>query len=273
MSQFIKGLNASQKKAVLHNQGPLLVLAGAGSGKTRVLTMRIARLVKERKCSAKNILAVTFTNKAAREMKQRIAEFTSPKTADHMTLCTFHSLGVRILREDGEDIGVSKSFSIIDEHEKIASLKSIMRATGVRGLKSEDPADFATRISLAKNGSLDARKFKETNPDERKFNRVYAAYSSMLRKRHCVDFDDLLLLPLQLFVEYPEILAKYQQRFIYLSIDEFQDTNVVQMKLATMLALPQNNLMVVGDDDQGIYSWRGADVNNIISFTTRYKKM
>ncbi len=271
MASFTDGLNESQKKAVCHNEGPLLVLAGAGSGKTRVLTMRIARLVKEKKCKPDEILAVTFTNKAAREMKERVAAITSAKTADLMTLSTFHSLGARILREDGEAIGLKKNFAIIDEYEKIATLKGIMRATGVRGLKSEDPLEFAVRISLAKNGSLDAQSFKTDNPDERKVGRVYAAYSSMLLKRHCVDFDDLLLLPLQILLKFPDILEKYRQRFSYISIDEFQDTNAVQMKCATLLSLPRNNIMVVGDDDQGIYSWRGADINNIISFATSFK--
>jgi len=270
MSQFIKGLNESQARAVLHNEGPLLVLAGAGSGKTRVLTMRIARLVKEKLCDPSEILAVTFTNKAAREMKERVAQATSQKTADAMTLCTFHSLGVRILRESGSAIGLGKSFTIIDEREKIATITNLMRAAGVRGLKSEDPDDFAVRISLAKNGSLDADSFKSENPEERKIGRVYTAYSSLLIKRQCVDFDDLLLLPLQLFKRHPDILEQYRSRFRYISIDEFQDTNAVQMKLAALLSHPENNLMVVGDDDQGIYSWRGADINNIISFATSF---
>ncbi len=271
MSEFTQGLNESQKKAVCHNEGPILVLAGAGSGKTRVLTMRIARLVKQRRSRPDEILAVTFTNKAAKEMKERVAEATSPSAAEKMTLSTFHSLGVKILREHGDAIGLGKSFSIIDEHEKISTLKSIMRATGVRGLKSEDPMDFATRISLAKNGSYDAKSFKDAEPEERKVGRVFTAYSSIMFKRRCVDFDDLLLLPLQLLTRFPHILAEYQQRFKYISIDEFQDTNTVQMKLATMLAAPRNNLMVVGDDDQGIYSWRGADVRNIISFGSTFK--
>ena len=272
MRQLIVGLNESQKKAVMHNKGPLLVLAGAGSGKTRVLTERIARLVKEKRCAPSEILAVTFTNKAAREMKERIAQMTSPKTADTMTLCTFHSLGVKILREDGGAINLNKSFSIIDEYEKISTLKSIMRVTGVRGCKAEDPFEFAARISLAKNGSVDAHSFKIEKPEERKIGRVYSAYSSTLLKRHCVDFDDLLLLPLRIFSRFPEILEKYRRRFAYLSIDEFQDTNAVQMKLASLLAFPLNNIMAVGDDDQGIYSWRGADINNIISFARTFKK-
>jgi superfamily I DNA/RNA helicase len=269
---FTRGLNESQKNAVLHNEGPLLVLAGAGSGKTRVLTMRIARLVFEKLCKPEEILAVTFTNKAAREMKERVAKETSEKTADAMTLSTFHSLGVKILREDGEAIGLKKQFSIIDEHEKISTLKSIMRASGVRGFKDEDPDEFANKISLAKNASLNPDEYKSANPDERKLTRVYSSYSSIMLKRQTVDFDDLLLLPLQLFTKFPEILAKYQKKYKFVSIDEFQDTNAVQMKLAALLSIPQNNIMVVGDDDQGIYSWRGAELEHILSFSTRFKK-
>ena len=141
-----------------------MVLAGAGSGKTRVLTTRIARLVYEKRCKPEQILAVTFTNKAAREMKERIAALTSSKTADAMTLSTFHSLGVKILREDGEKIGFAKSFSIIDEHEKVSTLKSIMRAAGVRGLKDQDPQEFAYKISMAKKSSLDPEQFKKKTP-------------------------------------------------------------------------------------------------------------
>lgn len=271
MPDFTRGLNESQKKAVLHNEGPLLVLAGAGSGKTRVLTMRIARLVYEKRCKPEEILAVTFTNKAAHEMKERIAKETSDKIADAMTLSTFHSLGVKILREDGEKIGYQKSFSIIDEHEKISTLKSIMRAAGVRGLKDQDPEDFAWKISFAKNTSLNPELNKGENQDERKLHRVYTSYSAILQKRQTLDFDDLLLLPLQLFIKFPEVLAKYQNRYKYISVDEFQDTNAVQMKLAALLAHPENNIMVVGDDDQGIYSWRGAEIENILSFSSKFR--
>jgi superfamily I DNA/RNA helicase len=272
MRSFVDGLNENQKKAVLHNEGPLLVLAGAGSGKTRVLTMRIARLVHEGHCSPDQILAVTFTNKAAREMRERVAQLTSQKMAEAMTLSTFHSLGVKILRECGEAIGLKKNFTIIDEHEKISTLKSIMRANGVRGLKSEDPEEYAVKISLAKSASFSPDVYKTEKPEEAKVARVYASYSSILLRRQTVDFDDLLLLPLQIFTKHPEILKKYQTRYHFVSIDEFQDTNAVQMRLASLLALPQNNIMVVGDDDQGIYSWRGAEIDNILSFSSKYKK-
>lgn len=267
---FTKGLNESQKRAVLHNENPLLVLAGAGSGKTRVLTLRIARLVQEKRCKPQEILAVTFTNKAAQEMKERVASLTTQKTAETMTLCTFHSLGVRILREDGNLIGLKKSFSIIGEHEKISLFKTIMRSSGIRGVQKEDPQDLATRISLAKNASIDPKQYVTDKPEERKTAKVYSSYNKILMKQQSVDFDDLLLLPLQILSKYPDVLKKYQERYKYISVDEFQDTNTVQMRLAAMLSLPQNNIMVVGDDDQGIYSWRGAEIENILSFSSIY---
>lgn len=270
MPSFISGLNENQKKAVLHNEGPLLVLAGAGSGKTRVLTQRIARLVYEKHCSPDQILAVTFTNKAAKEMQERVAQATNPKIAEQMTLCTFHSLGVRILKEFGDKLGINKKFTIIDEHDKSTTLKGIMRAQGVRGLKNEDPDEFAHKISLAKNASLDPDSYKETNPDERKIFRVYNSYRQILLKRQTLDFDDLLLYPLELFKKFPDVITEYRKRYSFISIDEFQDTNAVQMKLALMLAAPKNNIMVVGDDDQGIYSWRGAEIENIISFANHF---
>ncbi|KMQ51153.1 ATP-dependent DNA helicase UvrD/PcrA [Chitinispirillum alkaliphilum] len=271
MSDYTRGLNSSQKKAVLHNDGPLLVLAGAGSGKTRVLTMRIARLVGQGKCKPEEVLAVTFTNKAAKEMKERVAKLTSKDAASRMTLCTFHSLGAKILRTDGEAIGISKNFTIIDDHERKATLKSIMRAAGVRGLKKEDPVEFGTKISLAKNASLDPKDYKKLNPEQRKIFRVYNSYNQILLKRQTLDFDDLLLLPLKLFMSKPEILKKYQKQYVYISVDEFQDTNAVQMKLAALLSTPRKNIMVVGDDDQGIYSWRGAEIENILSFSSSFK--
>ena len=267
---FTSGLNASQKKAVLHNEGPILVLAGAGSGKTRVLTTRIARLVHEKRCRPDEVLAVTFTNKAAREMRERVAKLTSAKAAGAMTLCTFHSLGARILREDGLAVGIKSSFSILDDHERTATLRNVMRASGIRGLKDGDNDKLANRISLAKNGALEPDAFKEKNPDERKAHRVYNAYRAMLLHRQSVDFDDLLLLPLLIFRKNPLVLEKYRKRFAFLSMDEFQDTNGAQMELVTLLAAPRNNVLAVGDDDQAIYSWRGANIGHILSFPSRF---
>ncbi|MFP4418081.1 MAG: ATP-dependent helicase [Chitinivibrionales bacterium] len=270
MSMFIDGLNDRQKEAVLHNDGPLLVLAGAGSGKTRVLTHRIARLVSQKLCRPEQILAVTFTNKAAREMQIRVASLVSRKAAEAMTICTFHSLGVRILREDGEAIGLRKNFSILDDHQRLATLKEIVRSTSRKKNNSKDHEELGTKISLAKNASMEPDQFAK-DPESRAMYRTYKAYRARLLKRQSVDFDDLLLLPLQLFEQHPEILKKYQQRYTFISVDEFQDTNGVQMKLARMLATPKNNLMVVGDDDQGIYSWRGAEIENIIYFSQKFK--
>jgi DNA helicase II / ATP-dependent DNA helicase PcrA len=271
-SNPFSGLNPSQKKAVAHNTGPLLVLAGAGSGKTRVLTLRIARLVAEKKCAPSSILALTFTNKAAREMRERIGQLTSKKAAEAMTISTFHSLGVRILREDGYLLGLKRAFSILGDHERTAMLRSVMRTSGIRGLKDEDPDQLANRISLAKNGALEPDAFKKQNPDEIKIHRLYANYRSTLIARQSVDFDDLLLFPLLLFRNFPDILQKYRKRYTFLSIDEFQDTNAAQMELVSLMAAPCNNVFAVGDDDQSIYSWRGADISNILSFTTRYEK-
>jgi DNA helicase-2/ATP-dependent DNA helicase PcrA len=271
-NDLFSALNASQKKAVAHNNGPLLVLAGAGSGKTRVLTLRIARLVAEKKCPASEVLALTFTNKAAREMRERVAVLTSKKSAEAMTISTFHSLGVRILREDGHLVGLKRTFSILGDHERTATLRSVMRSSGIRGLKDEDPDQLANRISLAKNRALEPDAFKKQNPDEIKIHRLYANYRATLIARQSVDFDDLLLFPLLIFRTHPDILKKYRKRYSFLSIDEFQDTNAAQMELVSLMAEPRNNVFAVGDDDQGIYSWRGADINNILSFTNRYEK-
>jgi len=270
MLEYLKGLNESQKKAVMHTKGPLLVLAGAGSGKTRVLTSRIARLVKEKICAPANILAVTFTNKAAREMKERIARAVSSKAADAMAVSTFHSLGARILREHGEAIGLHKSFSIMSDYDRVAAIKGIMRVSG-KSMQEESHEKFATMISLAKNAGLDPETYAANDMALVKATKVYKAYSAMIFKQQSVDFDDLLLLPLRLFERHPDILEKYQKKYTFVSIDEFQDTNAVQMRLAKLLAAPQNNLLVVGDDDQSIYSWRGAVIDNILGFGSHFK--
>jgi DNA helicase II / ATP-dependent DNA helicase PcrA len=265
MTSFIQGLNTSQKQAVLHTNGPLLVLAGAGSGKTKVLTNRIGRLVHEKKCKAGQILAVTFTNKAALEMQQRMARLVSAKAAKEMTISTFHSLGARILREDGAHIGVHKNFTILDDHQRLAMVKEIIRSSGGKILKDKHE-EIGNAISLAKNSSLEENGAGGDEAVTQRFPKIYKAYRAASLKRQTIDFDDLLLLPLRLFEQQPKILEKYRDRYSYISIDEFQDTNAVQLKLAVLLCAPENNIMAVGDDDQGIYSWRGADINNILSF-------
>lgn len=270
MSDFTKGLNESQKQAVLHNEGPLLVFAGAGSGKTRVLTMRVARLVKEKVCTPSQILAVTFTNKAAREMQERLAALAGVKASAAMTVSTFHSLGAKILREDGEVIGLKPHFSILDENERHSTLKKIMRSYAPAN--AQDGFDiFANQVSLLKNASFDPNTGAKDSLVSPRDCRMYKAYQETLLHRQSVDFDDLLLLPLRIFERSPDALKKYQQRYHFVCVDEYQDTNTVQMKLAGLLAAPQNNLMVVGDDDQSIYSWRGANFENILHFAPAFK--
>jgi superfamily I DNA/RNA helicase len=269
MSLLTNGLNKSQQQAVLHNHGPLLVLAGAGSGKTRVLTNRICRLVDEKVCKPGQILAVTFTNKAAAEMLERVAGLVSNKTASAMTISTFHSLGARILRDDGAAIGIHKNFTILDDHQRITMLKEVIRLAGSKKLEDKHE-EIATAISLAKNASIDPDNYVAQAEESPRFARIYKTYGTLAIKRQTIDFDDLLLLPLRMFEKYPDILQKYRDRFSFLSIDEFQDTNAVQLKLARLLAAPHNNIMAVGDDDQGIYSWRGADLNNILSFPVHF---
>ncbi len=269
MTSFTQGLNESQKQAVLHTHGPLLVLAGAGSGKTRVLTNRIGRLIKEKKCKPGQVLAMTFTNKAALEMRERLAAVVSSKAAGAMTICTFHSLGARILREDGQAIGVNRHFIILDDHQRLAMVKEAIRLAGSNKLAAKHE-EIGNAISLAKNASSEPDDATKGTHEHPRFNRIYKAYRAMSIKRQTIDFDDLLLLPLRLFEQQPEILEKYRGRFSFLSIDEFQDTNAVQLKLAQLLAAPSNNIMAVGDDDQGIYSWRGADINNILSFPQHF---
>lgn len=271
MANYIAKLDTSQRKAVAHNQGPLLVLAGAGSGKTRVLTNRIARLVDERICASDNILALTFTNKAANEMSERMAKLVSKTRVKKMTICTFHSLGVKILREFGEKLGLHPGFSILGENERINIIKQIMRATN-KTISKENPAEYGFQISLAKNAGLVPKTFKQANPEERKGYRVFNSYEKIIHHQNKVDFDDLLLKPLNLFSQFPTILEHYRKQYTFISVDEFQDTNKVQLELTKLIAAPQDNVMAVGDDDQGIYSWRGADIDNIIFFTSQFKK-
>ncbi len=270
-SRFTEGLDECQREAVLHNEGPMLILAGAGSGKTRVLTHRIARMIQEKVAQPEEILAVTFTNKAAREMNERVADLVGKDAAAKMTISTFHSFGVKVLREDGAAAGIGKNFTIIDDNDRTSTMKSILRSTG-RAKTDGDHSEFLQRISLAKNASLSPSEFAATSPDDRRTARVYDAYKKILVKQQSVDFDDLLLLPLEIFSRHPEILAKYRKRYRFISIDEFQDTNAVQMKLARLLSEPLNNLTVVGDDDQSIYSWRGAQVDNILSYPSLFDR-
>ena len=265
---YLNGLNEKQKEAVLHVDGPCLVIAGAGSGKTKVLTTRIAYLI-EQKIPSYNILAITFTNKAAKEMRERL-EVLVP---DNNTFVgTFHALGVRIIRENAPILGLDRNFTIIDSDDALSIIKKIIKDNGYDP-KLATPGYIRNRISKIKNEMLtneEINKFFNT-PQDQIAEKVYYDYNDILKKNNSVDFDDLLLLPVKLFINDKDILESYQDRFKYILIDEYQDTNDVQYKLSRLLASKYHNIFVVGDPDQSIYMFRGANFHNILNFEKDYK--
>lgn len=265
---YLNGLNEKQKEAVLHVDGPCLVIAGAGSGKTKVLTTRIAYLI-EQKIPSYNILAITFTNKAAKEMRERL-EVLVP---DNNTFVgTFHALGVRIIRENAPLLGLDRNFTIIDSDDALSIIKKIIKDNGYDP-KLATPGYIRNRISKIKNEMLtneEINKFFNT-PQDQIAEKVYYDYNDILKKNNSVDFDDLLLLPVKLFINNKDILESYQDRFKYILIDEYQDTNDVQYKLSRLLASKYHNIFVVGDPDQSIYMFRGANFHNILNFEKDYK--
>ncbi|MFL5761757.1 MAG: ATP-dependent helicase [Thermomicrobiales bacterium] len=272
---LLAGLNPQQQVAVTTTEGPVLVVAGPGSGKTRVLTHRIAFLIRERGVLADQILAVTFTNKAAREMRDRINRLVGEDTANGLVMGTFHALGVRILRQNpgivADRLGILPNFLIYDDTDQIDTAKQAIMAVGLDP-KRVAPRRMLSRISAAKSMLLSPDEFlnsAETYDDEI-IARVYREYQRLLKKANALDFDDLLVVPLRLFDAAPAILARYQERFRYILVDEYQDTNRVQYVLVSALAEKQRNLFVVGDPDQSIYAWRQADIRNILDFETDY---
>lgn len=265
---ILNGLNDKQKEAVLHVNGPCLVIAGAGSGKTKVLTTRIAYLI-EQGIPSYNILAITFTNKAAKEMRERLEALVP----DNNTFVgTFHALGVRIIRENAPLLGLDRNFSIVDSDDVLSIIKKIIKDNGYDP-KLTTPGYIRNRISSIKNEMLtndEITKFFNT-PQDQIAQKVYYEYVDILKKNNSVDFDDLLLLPVKLFLNNKDILESYQDHFKYLLIDEYQDTNDVQYKLSRLLANKYNNIFVVGDPDQSIYMFRGANFHNILNFEKDYK--
>jgi len=263
-------LNPLQIEAVTYGDGPLLVLAGAGSGKTRVLTSRVAYLIKEKKVQPHQILAITFTNKAAQEMRERINRMV-PDAAHDLWICTFHAACVRILRRQEEFFGRSRDFVIYDTEDQLTVIKDCIKELNLDE-KKYPPRAVAGAISQAKNQLLDAGDFERRadSPFKEKVSRIYYRYTEILRRNNAVDFDDLIFLTVRLFRDYPQILAYYQERFRYILVDEYQDTNHAQYVLVNLLAGLHRNLCVVGDPDQGIYGWRGADIRNIMSFERDY---
>jgi len=261
----LSGLNPPQRLAVTTTEGPLLVLAGAGSGKTRVITHRIGWLL-HRRVPARSILAVTFTNKAAAEMKERVVRLVG-SAAQALTVCTFHALGAEVLREHIHRVGWPRRFAIADTSDQIALVQRALRERPVGGKSDFDPRRILTAISRAKNaGRAPTPGGDAPSDDELAAAEVFPLYQRALKAQGAVDFDDLLLLPLRIFREHPEVLGGYVRRFRYLLVDEFQDTNGAQLDLVRQLAAERRNVCAVGDDDQCIYGWRGAEVGNILRF-------
>lgn len=270
-AKLLEGMNDRQKEAVQHTQGPLLIMAGAGSGKTRVLTHRMAYILAEEEVHPWNILAITFTNKAAREMKERVSQLVGPQAED-MWVSTFHSMCVRILRRDIEILGYQRSFTICDPSEQQTAMKRILKKLDIDSEKY-DYRMILNRISQAKNDLEDVEEFnkKYTGYVEQIIGKCYREYQKELTKSMTLDFDDLIMLTVQLFQKHPETLQYYQQKFQYIHVDEYQDTNHAQYRLVTMLAKKFKNICVVGDADQSIYGWRGADMSNILEFEKDYR--
>lgn len=269
---LLKGLNAQQKEAVQHTEGPLLIMAGAGSGKTRVITHRMAYILAEKEVNPWNILAITFTNKAAKEMKERVGQLVGDMV-EGMWVSTFHAMCVRILRREAEAIGLIRSFTIADPAEQLNLIKRILKDLNIDSTQFK-PKMFLSQISDAKNNLLSVKDYQEerTGYIEEMVGQVYETYQKGLMEAQSLDFDDLILYTVRLFEEQPEILRYYQEKFRYIHVDEYQDTNEAQYRLVKALSGYFENVCVVGDADQSIYGWRGANMENILSFEKDYPK-
>ena len=263
----LQELNDLQREAVMHKNGPCLVIAGAGSGKTKVLTTRIATLI-DSGVESYHILAITFTNKAAKEMKERLNKIVEDNQA---FVGTFHSFGMRVIREDVLKLGMTRNFTILDSEDVLSLIKKILKEKGY-DIKEVAPSYIRNRISFIKNEMLtnaEVEKFFLSDMEKIAYE-VYLEYNIRLKQNNSVDFDDLLRLPVLLFQEHPEVLEHYQDKYQYILIDEYQDTNEVQYKLVKLLARKYRNLFVVGDPDQSIYQFRGANYKNILNFEKDY---
>lgn len=275
VEEFLKDLNTEQQRAVKSTEGPLLILAGAGSGKTKTLTNRIAYIIDKNLATPYNILAVTFTNKAAEEMRQRVAVLLGHRSDDRTFMPymgTFHSICVRLLRQDGDHIGVPKNFVIFDELDRVACVKKISKELSIDE-KSFPARKLSGVISSAKNDLVtpDEMISSANSPTQKEAARIYPIYQKYLIDAMALDFDDLIAKTVKLLSENDEVRQKWQNQFKYVMIDEYQDTNVAQYKLIKLLINERNNIAVVGDDWQSIYSWRGADFKNILNFEKDYK--
>ena len=267
----LDSLNEMQKKAVVKTDGPLLVLAGAGSGKTKVLTTKIAYLIEQMHINPYNILAITFTNKAAREMKDRITNMLG-MLANSIQISTFHSFGLTIVRENAEKLDLKSNFTILDSEDSLTIIKKIMKDLNINA-ESVKPKYVKNQISGAKNELMSPLEYERFAMTEQEKNvvEIYKVYQKRLLISNSVDFDDLLMMPIMLFRKNPDILERYQERFKYILIDEYQDTNEAQYTLVKMISSKYKNVCVVGDNDQSIYSFRGANYQNILNFEKDYK--
>ena len=268
---MLEKLNKNQKEAVLYNDGPLLVLAGAGSGKTRVLTTKIAYLIKEIGISPRNILAITFTNKAAKEMKERVSSLVGD-VSKYIQISTFHSFGLRILRENYNYLGYDSNFTILDSDDSLTVIKKILKEKNLDP-KVYNPKAIRNKISSCKNELMTPEMYERYagNDYENMVVEIYKKYLKVLKQNNSLDFDDLLILPIKLFKENPIILEDYQDRYQYILIDEYQDTNEAQYILTKMISAKYRNICCVGDNDQAIYGFRGANYKNILNFEKDYK--
>lgn len=267
----IDSLNEKQKEAVINSTGPMLILAGAGSGKTKVLTTKVAYLINELDVHPGNILAITFTNKAAKEMKERIYKLIG-KDAFYIQISTFHSFGLKLLKENHSLLGYDSNFTILDADDSLSVVKKIMKELDIDSNKYNYKA-VRNAISSNKNEMIDPimySKYVHTDYDE-VVKRVYERYESTLKVNNSIDFDDLLILPLKLFKEHSEVLSNYQEKYKYVFIDEYQDTNEPQYILSKLISSKYRNITVVGDADQAIFTWRGANYKNILNFENDYK--
>jgi len=263
---LLSGLNPAQREAVEHGSGPLLVLAGAGSGKTRVLTRRVARLIEQEGVPPHQVLAVTFTNKAAGEMRSRIADLLGSEPAG-MWSGTFHAIGARLLRIHAALAGRTQSFTIYDEDDTLAAVKHVMERLRISP-KERPPQAIVAAISDAKNALVSSAEYEQLamDPFSKAAAQVYRELDVALRQANAVTFDDLLVLPVHLLEQNPDVLERYRKRFRYILVDEYQDTNRAQYRFVSLLGSGHGNVTVVGDDDQSIYGWRGADIRNILDF-------
>lgn len=262
-------LNPDQQKAVSTVQGRVLILAGAGSGKTKVLTVRMAHLIADHGISPQSLLGLTFTNKAAAEMRHRISQLLSEQQAKQLTLCTFHSFCMNVLRKDIEHLGYTRQFSLYDEYDVQRLITQICRELLNHGSTLPSLSPTIAAINAARQQGLGIHELEQQGSEWHHgfVAEVYKKFTESMRAYNAVDFDNLLLLTVKLFEQYPEVLERYQERFRYIMIDEYQDTNPIQYRLASLISAKHQNLCVVGDDDQSIYGWRGAEIRNILEFS------